>query len=148
MSETNVKKKNPWKWIIPSGCLAFVLICAGCLIAPFYGVYAALTGSEFYDQALQEMNNSQELKAALGDPIEHSPGWKFQGNINVNNDAGDADMTFPVKGSQGSGSANVVARRAEGAWTIESLTVDVAGQGVVTLIPRTVAAETTPETPE
>ena len=136
MSEAEApRRKSPWKWIIPSGCLLVVLVCGGCLIAPFYGVYSALTGSEFYEQALQEMNDSQELTDLLGSPIEHSPGWKFQGNINVNNDAGNADMTFPVKGPQGAGSASVVAQRAQGTWTIQTLSIEVEGHGTVHIIP-------------
>lgn len=138
MSETQIPRRNPWKWIIPGGCLAVVLVCGGCLAAPFYALYAGLTSSDCYQQALQEMNNSQELTDALGKPVESSSGWRFwqiQGHININNDAGDADMAFPVKGPQGTGSAQVVARRAQGTWSIETLTVDVTGDGRITIVP-------------
>jgi hypothetical protein len=110
-----------------------LLICGGCLIAPFYIRARALTGSELYEQALQEMNNSGELTGLLGNPIEGPSGWRFwrfEGNFNA-----DGNATFPIRGPQGAGSAHLVAVPAQETWTLQELTVDVEGHDSVNVLP-------------
>ena len=58
----------------------------------------------------------------------------MQGNVNVENDAGNADATFPVSGPKGNGTATMRAVRESGQWRILYLAVDVEGGERIVLV--------------
>ncbi len=106
-----------------------ILVVLGALFAA--GIFAAIMGvmrqSDAYTETISHARASVELKVALGEPIE--PGWMMMGNININNDAGHADITIPFSGPKGEASVHVVATKTHGAWKYEVMTATISKGG-------------------
>lgn len=116
-----------WKWAVPVGCLAPVVLCGGGLALMFAIIFGAIKTSDAYTQSLQRVSADQRVQQALGTPIE--PGMFVSGSINISGNSGDADLSYAVEGSGGSGTVYVIATSQAGAWTFETLEVEVEQTG-------------------
>jgi hypothetical protein len=121
-----------WKWVIPVGCLGMVLLVAIFIAAIVGIVFGAMKSSDVYREALRRAQDNPQVQAALGTPIES--GWWMSGQINVNNDTGDANIVIPVSGPKGKGKIHAVATKSGGRWSYSTLTVDVDGGGTIDLL--------------
>eukprot|EP00913_Durusdinium_trenchii_P023312 g21890.t1 len=65
--------------------------------------------------------------AALGEPME--PGFLVTGQVNLNNDAGNANLSYKVSGPDGVGTVHVIATKARGKWTFRTLDVRIHSTG-------------------
>jgi hypothetical protein len=119
-----------WKWFLPTGCclgsliaivLALVVFGVG-IIGLITGVSKILKTSEPYQTALARAKANEKVVAALGTPIDD--GFP-QGNVNTNNDSGDADLHTSLTGPKGKGTLYVVGTRAGGTWTYSKMTVKI-----------------------
>lgn len=120
-----------WKWLIPVGCLGFIVICFACVGTIYGTVVVAMRSSEPYQEGMSRVQNSSEVQAALGTPIE--PGLLLQGNINIENSGGDANIQVPLNGSSGSGTLSVVAVRSGGIWEYIEVEVETDSGQVIDL---------------
>jgi hypothetical protein len=119
-----VKKRRIWPWVvIPVGCLTVMLVCCGGFMMLGFGVMAALKTSEPYQTGLKRAQASAEVKEAIGEPV--SPTMIVQGKVDLQNDTGSADISFPVTGPKGTAEVRVIASRAGGAWTYDSINVSL-----------------------
>jgi cytochrome oxidase complex assembly protein 1 len=116
-----------WFWVVPVGCLAPLVVCGGGITLIFAVAFGALKSSDANKQAVALAREHPAVQAALGTPI--TEGAFTSGALNVNNNAGDADLQIPLSGPKGSGSLHAVASLAGGKWTFSSLVLDVAGSG-------------------
>lgn len=92
----------------------------------FYFVMNIIKSTDVYADSLKKAQNSAEVQAALGQPIE--AGWMMQGSVNVDNGAGNADFSIPLSGPKGEGTLIVKAERAPGsAWQYKALEVQITG---------------------
>jgi hypothetical protein len=109
-----------WKWFVP-------LLVAGCA-AVFAGFLVLLLGvmksSEAYQRSLARVKEDPAVIAALGAPVRE--GWMFTGNISIENSSGRADLSFPVSGPKGKGTAYVHATRKDGVWSFDEIAVQTA----------------------
>ena len=119
--EKNWVQRN-WKWFIPVGCLGSVAACMLCIGLIFGVVIVSIRASTPYQDGLARAQNSAEVQAALGPPIE--PGLFIQGNISVENSSGDANFQVPLNGTSDSGTLYVVAVRSGGVWEFIELEVE------------------------
>lgn len=110
------------------GCL-WILVFVGALViigcvALCLGVFAVLLsmGREPYQMAVRMVTQDAQVKEKLGEPIEVAS-WFPQGSVHVQNDQGDANLTFQIRGPQGKATVNVVARKIKGKWGLTSLDV-------------------------
>lgn len=106
-----------WKWLVP-------LLVAGCaaVFAGFFVVLlGVLKGSEVYQRSLARVKENPAVIAALGEPVRE--GWMFTGNINLHNSSGRADLSFPVSGPKGEGTAYIHATRTDGVWSYDEIAV-------------------------
>ena len=115
------------------GCFAslFVFLIVGCCLALCAGVlfttvFGALRSSDAYKQAIEIAITDPAVIEALGEPIE--AGWFVTGSINLQNDAGTADLTIPLNGSRNDGTLYVGANKSGGVWTFVQLEVQVDGR--------------------
>ncbi|MBN8640355.1 MAG: hypothetical protein J0L86_00960 [Flavobacteriales bacterium] len=103
-----------WKWFVPTGCLT-LLVIAGLVIGGIvYSVSSFMKNSDVYVHSLEMAQKNPEVTSKIGSPIVTD--GIAQGNISINNDVGDANLTIPVKGSKGSGSIQVVAQKTGKEW--------------------------------
>ena len=128
------------------GCLVLVLACAGLGSLGVFGVFAAMKSSEPYTESLQRAEQDAALKAAIGQPV--TPGFLMQGNINLNNDDGEADLSYSVSGPEGSASVHVVATKIDGFWTYALMNATTDDGDVIDLIAGEVAEEVAAEQEE
>lgn len=116
-----------WKWFVPTGCLTMVLGCAGFFALVFSITLGALKSSDVYQESLAKARANAQVKAALGTPIE--PGFVVSGSINVANDSGNAELSFPVSGPQGSGTIYATATKAAGRWSYSTMVCEIGNTG-------------------
>ncbi|WP_404307610.1 cytochrome c oxidase assembly factor 1 family protein [Neorhodopirellula lusitana] len=99
---------------VGGGCLIALLICGGIITTGVVGVFALIKSSEPYTESLAKAQTNVELKSTIGDPIE--PSVIVQGNINLENDGGDADLNYSVSGPNGTATVHVTGTKSGGAW--------------------------------
>ena len=129
-----------WKWFVPTGCLAMLLLVAGfvCFIA--FIVFGAMKSSDAYQTALAMAKGDPRVASALGSPIE--AGFFISGKTNVSGSSGNADLTIPISGPKGKGTIYFVASKFAGKWTFSKLVVEVGKTGekidLIEKVPKTV----------
>lgn len=121
-----------WKWFVPLGCLAITALVLIGIAAIVGVVFKAMKSSDVYREALRRAQSHPEVQAALGTPIE--AGWWMSGQININNDTGNANITIPISGPQGKGTIHAVATKEGGRWRYSRLEVQVAGGTAINLL--------------
>ncbi len=120
-----------WKWFVPTGCLT-LLVIAGLIIGGIiYSVSSFVKNTDVYTHALEKAQKNPNVVSQIGSPIE-SDGIA-QGNISMNNNEGEANLSIPVKGNKGSGSIRVVAYKNGKEWTYETLSFQSENESTETI---------------
>lgn len=117
-----------WGWVLGCGCLSVLAGSVLVIVLIFALIFSVIKNSDVYKQALARTQNSPAAQEALGSPIE--AGYMVQGQVNVNNDAGNASLTIPVSGPKGAGTVTVRATRSGGKWTMDVLSLEVEGRAM------------------
>lgn len=110
-----------WKWLVPAGCLSFIvlfLIFIGGIVAFVFG---AMKSSDVYRESLRRARANPEVIQRIGSPIE--PGWYVTGNMNVESDSGSANIAYPLSGPKGKGRVHVVGAKENGQWIYTAMDV-------------------------
>lgn len=99
----------------------------GIVVAAIGSVPFAIRSSEPYRIAMEQVAADQTVAAAIGSDV--GSGFWTMGSINVQaGGTGEANLSIPVHGDKGAGTAVVRAVRNGGQWTIRLLVVKVDGQ--------------------
>ena len=85
-------------------------------------VFGAIQSSDPYQESLARAKQHSDVQQLLGTPIEE--GWFVLGNIEVNNNSGNADLQIPISGPKGSGTISVVATKIGGKWEYSWMQVE------------------------
>ncbi|MCB1062148.1 MAG: hypothetical protein KDN20_04405 [Verrucomicrobiae bacterium] len=115
--------------IIGCGCLGLIAIVVVSVLTLGYGLFSLLKGSEPYQESLARVQNHPAAIAAMGTPIE--PGFFVTGNVNLENQAGDADISYQVSGPNGEAEISVAAERAGGKWEYRTMTATLGSSGEI-----------------
>jgi hypothetical protein len=108
-----------WKWFVPVGCLLPIFLCGGGITGLVFFGLSLIKSSEPYQHAMTEAKGNSAVVANLGEPVE--PRLLPNGSVNLHNDAGDADLIIPVRGSKGTGKMHIVGIKSAGKWTYSQL---------------------------
>ncbi|MGD0366137.1 MAG: cytochrome c oxidase assembly factor Coa1 family protein [Acidobacteriaceae bacterium] len=131
-----------WKWFVPAGCLFIFLLVAGGIGGILAIVEGSIKQSGAYTQALAQAQANPQVTGLIGQPV--TPGMFVSGNINVNGDSGDADISIPVSGPKGKGKVYAVAKKSAGQWQFQTLQFGADGQADrIDLLQAQAAAPTT-----
>ena len=129
------KSSNRTMWIIGLGCGGAIAACL-CLILFVGGIFTVIFGairsSDVYAAAVEIAQDADAVVEELGEPIEE--GWFASGSVNVDGRGGDADLTIPISGPDGSGQIIAVTFRRRGQWEFTTLYVDIAGGPIIDLL--------------
>jgi len=125
------KKSGCWKWGA-LGCLAVIVIGAIGIGVLVVFVFGAIKSTDVYKEALSRAQNDPRVIAALGSPIKS--GFFLSGNVNVNNNNGTANFSFPISGPKGKGSVHAVATRDSSGWHYSELTATPDGGSTINLM--------------
>ena len=121
-----------WKWFVPAGCLALILVAMTGLALLVPMIFAALRQSDIAQLALERAEGSPTVQAHLGSPVE--PRWWLSGNIEVNGASGTASLAIPLKGPRGKGTLYVEATKAAGRWSFDQLVFETESDERVDLL--------------
>jgi len=132
-----------WKWLLPVGCLLPFVAVGGCVAVLVVGVFGALKASDAYNLSLAAVRADEQVKAALGDPIE--PSFLVSGNIHVSTEGSDADVHYDISGPNGRGTVHAVAIKEAGSWTFRTLVVETANGENIDVLERQRGRELTKE---
>ena len=116
-----------WKWFVPTGCLAMLLLVVAFVAFIIAIVFGAMKSADVYKTALSRAKGNPAVVDALGSPIE--AGFFVSGKANVSGSSGNAGMTIPISGPKGKGTIYFVASKFAGEWTFSKLVVDVEKTG-------------------
>ncbi|MBI2771165.1 MAG: hypothetical protein HYX47_16190 [Burkholderiales bacterium] len=111
------------KWAVWSlvAWLAFIAL----IVAIVFGVMFSMKKSDVYQQAVRQLQVSDEAMDILGAPV--TTGWP-SGSFNVSGPDGTASFSFDAEGKKASGTVYVEATRARGQWAFDHLELAVQGQ--------------------
>lgn len=121
-----------WKWFVPVGCLTLILLFCLFLGLIIGVVMTSMKSSDAYKQAVAKARANPTVVEKLGTPIEE--GFFVSGNINVQNNSGDADLQIPISGPKGKAVIHAVARKSAGKWEYSRLTIALEGQPELDLL--------------
>ena len=110
------------KWVLfgCGGCLGLIVLGGVAMAAIMYFAMGAIKKSDAFANAVKQAQESTEVQAALGNPIE--TGWMVQGSFNHDNGGGEANFTVPLKGPKGEATLQAVGEKAVGgAWIYSQL---------------------------
>jgi len=110
-------------WIVLAAVIGGLLLLVLFIGAIFLVVFGSIRSSEPYRHAVHVASHDPRALSTLGGPVK--PGWLLSGNISVQNDSGQADLSIPVQGSAHKGTIHVVAKKSEGEWTYDKLMLEV-----------------------
>jgi hypothetical protein len=127
--DADQKRKGRPLWVTGLFVLIPCLCCGGPIagVALFTGVFGLLKSSEPYQHAVAAAKADPRVIEALGEPLEE--GMVPSGSINFNGDSGEADLTIPISGPNGSASIFVSARQMGGPWEYNTLEVFIVETG-------------------
>jgi len=108
-----------WKWLIPVAVLSPILLCGGAITLFLTVVFGAIRNSGAFTEAMERARNHPEVRQALGQPIE--AGYFVSGQISTGGGSGDADLSIPLSGPDGSGTLTVEASHTGGPWQFQTL---------------------------
>jgi hypothetical protein len=121
-----------WKWFVPAGCLTLVLLFCLFIGLIFTIVMGSMKSSDAYKQAVAKARANPTVVAKLGTPI--AEGYFVSGNINVQNNSGNADLQIPISGPKGKAVIHAVASKSAGKWEYSRLTVTIEDQPELDLL--------------
>ncbi len=102
--------------IIGGSLLVLFIVMVVAILA---GVRSTLRSSEVYLQSIAGLLSNPQAVALLGEPVE--AGKAVNGEINVNNGSGNAELSIPVSGSISKGDLQSRGLRTEGQWSLTLL---------------------------
>jgi hypothetical protein len=129
-----------WFWFIPVGCVGMLVIAISFVALLVMAVFGMMKSSDAYKDAVAQAKANPAVQAALGVPIDE--GMLITGNVNVNNDSGDANLAIPLSGPNGAGTLYVEAVKSAGEWSYSTLRLDT-GSEHIDLLNDSSDAETT-----
>jgi len=104
-----------WFWVLPVGCLTPILFCGGFFTLIISLVFGMIKSSYPYEDSLATVQSDQRVVSVLGSPVE--PGFFVTGQINLNNNSGNADIAYSISGPNGEGDVYVTAVKTAGQWS-------------------------------
>ena len=122
-----------WKWTLPIGCLAIVLLFAAFAGGIVYMIMGVMKRSDAYELAMGLARGNPAVTRALGTPIEE--GWFITGEIREGGPGGEAQLAIPLSGPKGKGTLYVEARKSVGQWTLRQLVFEAPDASRVDLLP-------------
>lgn len=122
-----------WIWILIVVGLGGLLSCGLCCSGSFFAGVSVLKSTEPYKMALEGATKNAEVVTKLGEPI--TDGMLPQGNINIQNNQGDANFDFDITGPKGTAKVHTKAELQGGTWVTTELKVTFSDGTSVDLTP-------------
>lgn len=117
--------KRNWLWFVPTmGCLTLIILFVLGIGTLIFGVTNMMSESTPTKYAIEQASKNSIVLERLGGSIEQK--GMISGSINFSNGGdGDADLTIPIRGTNGRAIIRVVAEKYDDQWTYEKLYVSI-----------------------
>ncbi|TGQ39676.1 MULTISPECIES: cytochrome c oxidase assembly factor Coa1 family protein [unclassified Mesorhizobium] len=117
-------RRTQRNWAI-AGLIVWVVAIGG-LAATIGSIPYILKGNDAYHMTMDAIRADGRVKAAIGEDLADS--YWIGGSVNVNaNGSGEAQLSIPIHGAKGKGTAFSHAVRVAGIWSMRLLVVRVEG---------------------
>ncbi|MEI6232190.1 MAG: cytochrome c oxidase assembly factor Coa1 family protein [Planctomycetota bacterium] len=110
------------------GCFGSILLCGGFGAATMFGAMSIMKTSGAYTQAVATAKANPDVQKKIGTPM--TEGFFTTGNVSTTNNTGNADLSIPVSGPNGSGTLHAVGTLNNGKWTYSVLDIEVGGEHI------------------
>lgn len=120
-----------WK-IVTCVVTVFVLGVTVFVVGLIASIEKSFRSSTAYSMAIDRAQASPCVARTFGQPIV-AKGF-ISGNLNANDDNGDAELEIPIRGPKTAGNLHVEAKKSGGLWVINSLTAEHS-EGQIQLAP-------------
>jgi len=111
-----------WLWVVvPLAVVAFLGSLLGFAAIIVSIVYGVIKSTDPYQQAVARSRANPTVISTLGTPIKE--GWFLQGQVNYENQVGNADLSIPLSGPKGSGTVYIVGKRVGGKWSYSRIAI-------------------------
>lgn len=119
-----------WKWALPTGgCLVVLTLIIIFVVTLVGGVSTLFKESAPYQTAVNKAKESSWVIERLGEPIETT--GIAQGNINLSNGSGEADLQIPIKGPKDEAVIMVWGTKNGGEWSYKYIRISIDDSGEV-----------------
>jgi Cytochrome oxidase complex assembly protein 1 len=113
-------------WVlVPLAILVSLAAFVGFIALIVWAVIGFMRGSDAYQQGLSRARANPAVLSSLGTPVE--PGWLVLGNVELHDNSGNSDISFPVTGPSGSATIHVVGTESSGVWTYSKVDITLDG---------------------
>jgi len=124
----HARKRSSKLWLLlPAGCLGMFVLLTFVAFAGVAFVMNLIKSSDAYTGAIAAAESSEPVREALGTPLK--AGFLVSGSIETSGAGGNASLSIPVSGPEGSGTILVEALMTGGVWEFYTLTVQVDATG-------------------
>ena len=93
-----------------------------------FGAMSIMKTSGAYTQAVATAKANPDVQKKIGTPM--TEGFFTTGNVSTTNNTGNADLSIPVSGPNGSGTLHAVGTLNNGKWTYSVLDIEVGGEHI------------------
>jgi len=121
------KPMNRLWLLLPVGCLGMFVLLTFVAFAGVAFIMNLIKSSDAYVEALAAAEASPAVTAALGEPLK--PGFLVSGSIETSGAGGNASLSIPISGPDGSGTILVEALMTGGVWEFHALAVRIDATG-------------------
>lgn len=111
-----------WLWFVPTVIIIPLLLCGGCIGGLLYIGLGAVKDTDVYKGALKRVQDSPDVQAKLGQPIEDSTALPSS-EFHFDNGTQTSTVRFSVKGPSGSADVEAGAVLVGDKWHYERLIV-------------------------
>lgn len=121
-----------WWWFLPL-IIGTPLLLLACFVGGIFAlIFAVITSSQPYQDAVAMVRQDAQIQQMLGTPIQE--GWLVMGNLETSglgsNSTGTADLSIPVYGPKASAQVNVYATKSGGSWTLHEVLLEPVPNGL------------------
>ncbi len=123
--------EGPWVFVAGGCCLGCLVLPLACVALLGTGGWFAVTKNPIVKQALEIANESAQLEAELGSPIEYR--WLGSSTqVSINQD--EADLEVKIGGPKGTALLSGLGHHVDDDWTFERLRVRLEDGRVIDLL--------------
>ncbi len=105
------------------------MLVVGLIAAGLFGLGKMMKQSEPFRESLSEVRGSEDAMGYLGEPVAAS--WLVLGSIRLENDDGEVDLRYRVRGRMNGGQVRVRGTKFDGTWTYERMELELGDGSVI-----------------
>jgi len=112
-----------WKWFVPTGCFGLLVFVAVFVVIAYFSVSSRMKQAEPFIEGFKSALTNSHVQESLGKPIALDT--LTEEDIVIEEDAQSADIYFPIKGPNGTGTIHVVGKKENEEWVYSEISISL-----------------------